>query len=342
MNGLLNSTVLDVAIGLMFVYLLLAVICSAINEWIASWFNLRAKNLKSAIKQLLDGQTGIENGVANPDVEWFLKKFYDHPLIAGMKNQSKAGDAGHPSYLASRAFASVVMDIVTPDQSGSITFQQLEKGIQDLPGGDVRKALLAVIQNAEKDLTKAQNNIETWFDDTMERLGGWYKRKIQLITITIAVALVLGANADTIRMSYILWRNPTQRAQMVELAKARAQQPAQAAKNPDNKDSTNTTADNKAAANRDANNAELQELDNLLGWGSQNKTAPEPSDCWQLWARRLLGWFLTVVAVSLGAPFWFDLLNKIVNLRNTGDKPKSSAQTVQTSGTQSADGATKT
>ena len=298
MNGLFNSTILDVAIGLVFVYLLLAVICSAINEWIASWFNLRAKNLKSAIMQLLDGQPSTAEG---QDVTWFLKKFYDHPLIAGMSNQSKTGDAAHPSYLPSRAFASVVMDLVTPDQSGSINFQELEKGIQNLPEGDVRKALLAVIQNADRDLTRAQKNIETWFDDTMERMGGWYKRKIQVITISIAIALVVAANADTIRMSYILWRNPTQRAQMVEVAKAR-------------KD-----------ANKDLNNEELKDLDNLLGWESQSKTAPEPTDCWQLWARRLLGWFLTVVAVSLGAPFWFDLLNKIVNLRDTGNKPKTSA-----------------
>ncbi len=114
--------------------------------------------------------------------------------------------------------------------------------------------------------------------------------------------LVVAANADTIRMTYILWRNPTQRAQLVEAAKARSGTPS--------------------GASQDTNNQALQDLDNLLGWGSKGTTAPEPSNCWELWGRRILGWFITLVAVSLGAPFWFDLLNKVVNLRNTGTKPK--------------------
>ena len=302
MNGLFNSTVLDVAIGLVFVYLLLAIICSAINEWISSWLNLRAKNLKSAITQLLDGQPG---SVGGQDVNWFLKQFYGHPLIAGMHKQGTAGDAGHPAYLPSRAFATVVMDIATQDPAkpnqGAISFEDLEKGIGNLPPGDVRTALLAVIQNADKDLTKAQRNIETWFDDTMERMGGWYKRKAQILTIVVAAVLVVAANADTLRITYILWRNPTQRAQMVEAAKARAAK--------------------TDGASHETDKTELQDLDSLLGWGSKDKT-DQAEECWKVWARRLLGWFLTIVAVSLGAPFWFDLLNKVVNLRNAGSKPK--------------------
>jgi hypothetical protein len=30
-----------------------------------------------------------------------------------------------------------------------------------------------------------------------------------------------------------------------------------------------------------------------------------------------LGWLLTALAVSLGAPFWFDMLNKIIVVRST-------------------------
>jgi hypothetical protein len=323
MNGLFNSNVLDVATGLIFVYLLLAVICSAINERISSWFSLRAENLEQAIRQLLDNQGGgDQQGAANEDLDWFLKQFKGHPLIAGMYKPG-AGGGGHPSYVPSRTFATVVMDIATqsvalpeaaaagagaqgaatPKQNGSITFQDLEAGIQKLPGGDVKTALLALIQNADEDLTTAQKNIETWFDDTMDRMGGWYKRKVQIITFLVAIVLVVGANADTLRMTTILWRNPTQRAQLVEAAKQRA-----------------------GTATQEANKTDLQQLDGLVGWGSTGTTAPEPGNCWELWAKRLGGWFLTIVAVSLGAPFWFDLLNKIVNLRSAGAKPKTAQQ----------------
>ena len=50
---------------------------------------------------------------------------------------------------------------------------------------------------------------------------------------------------------------------------------------------------------------------NLLGWG-------------YIAAVKIVGILLTTIAVSLGAPFWFDMLNKLVNLRSTGVKPKKS------------------
>lgn len=309
MNGLFSSTILDVAVGLIFVYLLLAIICTTINEWFAGMFSLRAKNLQSAIEQLLDGQTGVN---AAADTNWFLTQFYAHPLIAGMHKGGVSGK-GHPAYLPSRTFATAILDIVTPAQPAAIDFQALETGVNGLPNGDVKKALLALIQNADKDITKAEKNIETWFDDTMQRVGGWYKLERQVWIVGIATVLTLAANADTLRMTRVLWRNPTQRAQIVEAVKARAGQ--------SNGNSSNPTT------------AELKDLDYLLGWGNDNKTAPESDNCWLRWALRVLGWFLTIVAVSLGAPFWFDLLNKIVNLRNAGPKPKTSQQQSEASAT---------
>jgi hypothetical protein len=303
MNGLFNSTILDVVIGLVFVYLLLAVICSTLNEWITGWLNVRSSTLKAAITQLLDGQSGKDSsGKENGDLNWFLEKFRTHPLITGLHNPNAIGDKSHPSYLSSRTFATVVMDLVTPDQPGTITFADLETGIQGLPPGDVRKALLAVIQNADHDLAKAQRNIETWYDDSMQRVGGWYKRKVQWITIGIALVLTLAANADTIRMSRVLWRNPTVRSQIVE-----------SAKNPPKPGDTTKPHP-------------LSELDDLLGWGGDSTADSHPKEPYQVWLLRALGWILTVIAVSLGAPFWFDLLNKIVNLRSAGNKPETAQQ----------------
>jgi len=43
---------------------------------------------------------------------------------------------------------------------------------------------------------------------------------------------------------------------------------------------------------------------------------------WWLWLlKRCGGWFITVMAVSLGAPFWFDTLNRFMNIRSTGRAP---------------------
>ncbi len=46
-----------------------------------------------------------------------------------------------------------------------------------------------------------------------------------------------------------------------------------------------------------------------IGWGDGSVT-------WKAITSHLPGWLLTALALSLGAPFWFDLLNKVVNVRH--------------------------
>ena len=307
--GLFNSTVLEWAIGIVFVYMLLAIICTTINEWVASGFGFRAKDLQKAIVQLLDGQP-LRNDTAS-----FLEKFYAHPLIAGMKNPDKSGSAAHPQYLQSRQFATTVMDLATTGKEGAITFDDLQNGVKNgLPDGKVRTALLALLQNADGKLNVAQRNIERWFDDTMERASGWYKHRAQKITIVVAALLTICTNADTVRIGHILWTDGTLRSMIVEQAKARTESGAPSAPRvsyPDNNKPLSPV--------HEASRAELDKLSLLLGWSGENIKDPLG------WPARILGWFLTTAAISLGAPFWFDLLNKFVNLRNAGKKPESTS-----------------
>jgi hypothetical protein len=311
MNGLFNSTTLDVILGLVFVYLLLAIMCTTINEWLAGILNTRSDNLAAGIKQLLDAQPD-----ASGNTNSFLQKFYAHPLISGMLTPGTSGDSAHPSYLPARTFATAVMDLATPGKPGAITFADLEGGVKAMPNGDVKTALLALIQNAHSNLSQAQKNIESWFDDTMDRASGWYKRRTEVTTVIIAVVLTVGANADTINIVRALWQNPTQRALLVQKAKARA-----------NEGLGNTVSvkyENKdkplqPTTIREVSKDELEALGAVLGWRKDNANV----DFWG-WAERLLGWFLTIVAVSLGAPFWFGILTKIVNIRNAGKKPEAS------------------
>jgi hypothetical protein len=308
MSGLFNSTTLDVILGLVFVYLLLATICTAINEWLAGIFNTRARNLASGIEQLLDGQPKEgTNTVA------FLQEFYAHPLISGMLAPGKSGASAHPSYLPARTFATAVMDLATPAKPGAITFTDLESGIKSMPPGDVKTALLALIQNAHNDVGQAQKNIESWFNDTMDRASGWYKRRTEVSTVIIAALLTVGANADTVNIVRALWQNPTQRALLVQKAEKRSSESAQPTVSVkyENKDKPL-----QPTSIREPSKDELQALSGVLGW----RTDTADPDAFG-WLQRLLGWFLTIVAVSLGAPFWFGVLNKIVNIRNAGKKP---------------------
>jgi hypothetical protein len=193
-------------------------------------------------------------------------------------------DGEHPSYLPARAFARAVMDIATPLHAGSITFEQLEEGIKGMPDSGARASLLAVLQAAGQRIEDAQHAIEGWYNDGMDRVSGWYKQRTRLWTALVAAAITVAANADTIRMARDFWLEPALRSSVT-----------------------------MAAISGHA----IQAVEPVLGWsGVTDWNNPAA------WLARVAGWLLTVVAVSMGAPFWFDVLNKIVSVRGAGKPPE--------------------
>jgi hypothetical protein len=307
--GLLNSAVLDVVIGLVFVYLLLSILCTAANEWVAAVTRRRGKMLKKGIQQLLENQP-IKDG--NKDE--FLGAFYEHPLIKSMMH-----DKNHPAYLAPRTFAAVVTDLMTASKPGSVSFPELEAGAKELPDGQVKKSILALVQSADGRLEAAQEAIEGWFNDAMDRVSGWYKRRTQIWTIIIAVVLTVVANADTTHIAQRLWTDPVLRSAIVEEAKVRSQKPRPeiTVEYEDEGDPTKPTV--TRTDGHEGNELSPQErelLGQLLGWRGSLK-----DNNWNDWLERILGWLLTVLALSMGAPFWFDLLNKFMNVRYAGKSP---------------------
>ena len=327
MSGLFNSSVLDVAIGLIFVYLLLAIICTTVNEWISGMLKTRSTMLKAALTQLLDSQAtkkGADGG-GQGSTNQFLADFNKHPLIAGMMH-----GGANPSYLSSRTFSTVVMDVATAATEGKITFDQLETGIKALPPGDVRTALLALIQNAHGSLDAAQKAIEAWFNDTMDRISGWYKRNTQIWIIAIAIVVTILSNADTINITRELWTDPVLRAQIIESAKTRAAQPSPsptAGTQSSSAQSSNAQAQSSSANGGPITDQERQELGELLGWHLTGSGSTLDRIWSQMSFERVLGWILTIIAVSLGAPFWFDVLKKIMNLRSAGKSPSDNPPT---------------
>jgi hypothetical protein len=314
MGGLFNSTVLDVAIGLVFVYLLLALLCTAANEWIAGLLKSRAKMLKKSIEQLLDNQPTLTD---KEGTTAFLGEFYRHPLITGLMR-----DGTNPSYIPARIFTAVVTDLMTVSNAGTITFSSLEDGLRSMPEGDVKRALSVLVQRSNQDLEVAQQAIEGWFNDAMDRVTGWYKRRTQVVTLFVALFLTLLANADSIHIARRLWTDPVLRAAVVEEAKNRAQKPrpSVSVEYLDENDPTKPTV-----TRNEGNTLSDQEralLGQLLGWRGSLK-----DNTGQDWFERVFGWLLTVLALSLGAPFWFDLLNKFVNIRSNGKSPDETAKT---------------
>ena len=182
-----NSGILDVAIGLVFIFLLLSLICSAVNEMIEAFLKMRAANLQQGIREFLYDKDG--NGLA--------KDIYNHPLIFGLfkGDYNPKTSSNLPSYIPSRNFALALMDIILPagktaasgaagamvssvaappgspdSEATPSLLQPLRDKIADFPIDGVKKALLPLVDAAGNDVNQARENIEAWFDSAMERI----------------------------------------------------------------------------------------------------------------------------------------------------------------------------
>jgi hypothetical protein len=174
--------------------------------------------------------------------------------------------------------------------------------------------------------------MEGWFDDAMDRVSGWYKRKTQLWTIIIAAVLIILSNADTIQIARRLWTDPVLRGKVVAEAQNRAKKPPPTVEYPDKDEPTEP----KVTEGNSVSAQEQQILAQVIGWQGNPR-----DDSFLVWLARLLGWFLTILAVSLGAPFWFDMLNKFINIRSAGKSPDEAAKKPEKKKLAPADKATK-
>lgn len=315
-----GSTILDVAIGIVFIFVLVSTVCSAIREVIETGLKTRAAYLERGIRELLHDRAGL--GLA--------RSFFGHPLInslysgtyGGALNSSRrsgklklfASGHGLPSYIPSRSFALTLLDIaargpttdaVSSDAAGPVlSLAGVRAGILNLQSPPVQRALLTAVDTAQGDLERARVNIEAWYDSAMDRVSGWYKRSTQWIIFITALVLAAGLNIDTLAVADYLYRHDAVRETLIAQA-ARA--------------TGNTNADALAATQAAA---QLRELSLPIGWGQAWKaddTGASPGTAARIWnwIGPLLGWLVTAFAATMGAPFWFDLLNKIMVIRST-------------------------
>jgi hypothetical protein len=212
-----------------------------------------------------------------------------------------------PSYISPRSFALVVLDNFAPSEGHKTVFDEGMDVLDDLPEG-LGKRLKPLVAGAQKDVEKLRTNLEAWYDDTMARVSGWYKRKTQIILTVIGIVLVPAINANTIAMGERMWKDDVVRSAVVAQAQENTSaKPAAGKQTP--------TADQKLTDA--ANNVDkVVKVGIPMGW----RGAAVPHGAGGI-AMAIGGWVLTILAISLGAPFWFDTLSRFSRLRSSG-KPE--------------------
>jgi hypothetical protein len=289
--------------------------------------NVRSKKLEEALKEFFSGNLNNQ--------KQFVDSFFDHPLIRTLS----MGSGGRPPYISPETVGQVVQSLVTAN--GAVT--SLRDAVDKLPGSTednrIKGLLTTLVVQTSGDATLFRKAVETHFDEVMDRASGWFKRHQQIVALVVSTVFIVSANVDTFTLATSLSSSSELRAKMVlnaeQLSKEKQQTPAgvpkaeqDKAKPVDRKPEVASDAPTKAPVDRKL------KLDEAIKAYDQARVALETGglqfgwkDCpsgkgWQEWLTKIFGLLISIFAVSLGAPFWFDLLQRFMQVRQAGISPR--------------------
>ncbi len=315
------GTLLDIAIGLILIYLAISLVVTAMQEAISSLLGKRADQLRQGIANLFGAPEQEEKAPgAGPDgkpppaaraaaadspeakaVE-LLTLFSSNPLIASLARTNR-----QPSYIPAENFARAVIGIASQTAAVGAAAQEIYKEVEDWAethkdtriGAGVKMLLV----EAQGDLNKLQAELERWFNNVMDRVSGTYKRWAQWVGIGLGSVAAVLLNADSISIVTKLSSQEALRSAISAIGV--------------------TTAQGSLPSEYGILVTKLASS-GLIGWteADLNSIVPVTLIGFGLLMAKLLGCAITGFATSLGAAFWFDTLQRVVRVRATGDDPK--------------------
>ncbi|HEX4683762.1 MAG TPA: hypothetical protein VH277_13680 [Gemmatimonadaceae bacterium] len=334
-----NSIVIDVAIGLVLVYLLLSLVCSAVRETLAGVFKTRAKLLEQGIAELLKAAPG-----AAPDQTSLIQSFFEHPLItvlyggdyrpAASKRAAWVRPSSLPSYIPKRAFSTALLDLAARGPiadsatmldpgmpAPALTADAIRAGVARLGSARVQRVVLHALDASRGDLDKARESLEAWYDSAMDRVSGWYKRRTQFTLFGVGLLLTVIADVDTIRITRQLYTDPVRRDVAVAVAGNVSRDTALRTSEPQTRGVAGGNQPSATVGQRAL--ARLDSIGLPIAWQGVTVASfgrPTSAEWGTIWGHvkaSVVGWLLTAFAISLGAPFWFDTLSRIMVVRST-------------------------
>ena len=317
--------IIEIIISMVFVYLVLSLLVSSINEYFNQLRSKRAKFLKHAITEVLNDVDYNKN---------FAETFYNHPLVDLLKEKQDT----LPSYLSKEVFTNTLIDLIGEEynksqgvfmqdkKSGEVSYEienpieddlkRFKAGLNTMSHSDL-KILLHSFLMGTAGLDGLKSNIEHWFEAYMDRAGGWFKRKMKNMLLYISIAVTLAFNVDSIKLIKTLNEKSELRTTINLLAGEKVQEGLDNSKQ-------DVTIPDLVSQYQD-----IQGLALPIGW--EKETFLSLKNFWRDtgWMT-FLGWLITIFAVSRGAPFWFNVLSKAINLRSSGSIPSKSLNTQST------------
>lgn len=305
--------ILDISTGLIFLYLLLALIVTILTDAMAGLFRLRARNLNKSLEALLKSDDGdalskdFHGTGTMQTIQTMSGKYWFQFWTASREKYTRLEsgsfvnallEAGKTGMTNANRQAAKDGGKVRPVPSLITSANDFIEIIEALPESNLKKSVINVIDDKKDDVKAMKALVADWFDTMMETASLRFKAAMKQYAFLCALIVTVVANADSITIAKALWEDDTMRTQIAESA-------------------ADFVADAETVddlADFETVQAELRPFP--IGWDT---AAPHHSSDWYFsaegWLKKLVGWLLTALAVSLGAPFWFDLLKKLAAIR---------------------------
>ena len=320
-------SILQTIIALIFIYLIVSLIVTEVQEQLAALKQWRSNNLKQAITIF----TGQE----------FANKLYDSKsLFSGFNQYANGRDSKGPSYVEKEVFAESLMGIIQADLNNNKTQNITLSPKQELFPVDKEKHItkildsnqlnnypelierlkeIAYITKLKYDKPTVENftaEIANTFDEIMERTTGVYKRNAKGVSLGFGLVVAVLFNIDTFHIVDRLYTDPDLRQGFDDLATKLVKDNNTCLGNATT-DEARKMCQTKLKEETERIKISLAENQSLpIGWdenGWFNRDQLKSQNGLQAG----LGWFISAIAISMGAPFWFELLGKVINVRNT-------------------------
>lgn len=392
--------VFDIAIGLVLIYALLSIVVSILIEMWNQYRQSRGKLLVVAIKQLLRdplnkhyGELLLEHflikNLCNPEdrrpPQYISANLFAEALIDIIAQQArhtfvtlelpKAGERDAAPCVVVDSSDEIVRERDSAGNERDASVQEVihrfRLGLESMEPSPLRDALFSMYDKSGQDYERLKVRLEAWYNDYMERVTGWYKRRQGKNALIFGFLVAIGLNVDSLHLLHSLSMDEGLRQELSDAAvrvaddyealadssrlDARSLERLVSSYSPDSLSDTDEVLIRSRIQLQDSlANSYLMRADSVLGilsdltvpigWSAQSaplswrsmedslSTAPEPrhhtgllaynqrrNSAWSIWY--FVGIAITGFALSTGAPFWFDILLKLVNIRRAGGKP---------------------
>jgi hypothetical protein len=318
---------IEFALSLILLFFMLSMVVSSLTEY---WNSRIGKNFRSGL--LYEALLKMLNDEQNRN---FAEPLYRHPLI----EKSKPSENDLPAYIDSKNISTALIEIVIkhqqpytisydkegkplvqePEFRQDNTFEHFKTAVDGLHTSDL-KILLQSFLHHSGNLEELKQQIANWFNSYMDRVSGWYKRRLRRSLFFTGLIVCMVLNADFFRISQSLWNNTQLRKELAAQANSLALE--------------SSTTDKNALMDKLSAQMEMNSFP--IGWKSQVPQAYKSGESesknsvlqlikynWSIyfsWST-VIGWFIMAFALHLGAQFWFEALIKLINIRGAGVKP---------------------